>query len=309
MEKLLYPLKSSSLGLILIVSASIWLGHINLAAFVLQITVFAVFVPAFAKFLFNVADHTFDGNNKPPAIESQLFNPFKQWRHIHLLLWLAVCFLPANILARNNQEALFWLYHTLILMILPAYIAVLCASGSIFAPLNPLKWLHFIKVSARQYGSMCVTLLGLGFIGENLYSNQLYFIGILIYLYTLVLGFHWVGHLMLAFRYELDIVPNASRDWDEERERLQLQKHRGQCLQLIYEQRHMNNVAALIDKHITLHESEPLQAHRWFHEKLVQWEDKRTAITHAAQYQKILEQAGKTAAAQMLAENIKTLNQ
>lgn len=301
---LLYPLKGTALFFLLFITTITWVAHIHTIMLLVQISMYTLSTLSFAKYLFEVIDHSFAGHDKPPDFDTRLVHPFNQWRHVHLVFGLGLLSWPALELAKSGQETAFWLYHLVSFAVMPAYVALLSAGNSIFSPLNPFKWARFIITAAGGYWLMLLILFAIMSLAEYLFTQEQPFIAIFLYLYSLILGFHWLGKLMREHRFELDILPDDNAQWDEQREQIALDKIRRFCLQRIHEQQLLNNVVAVIDTHITQHEKEPLTAHRWFHERLMQWENKQPAKLHAQQYIKVLQAAGKTAAAQMLREQM-----
>ncbi|MGH8119746.1 MAG: hypothetical protein ACRESK_03930, partial [Gammaproteobacteria bacterium] len=116
------------------------------------------------------------------------------------------------------------------------------------------------------------------------------FVTLFINLYSLVLVFHWLGKIIYARRTELDYRPDKSPERDAELATLETIKKRKKCLESIYAQRHQAYGLPVLLAYIDGEENR-LEAHAWFHDELMQWDDKRLALDHARYYIKALRSA------------------
>lgn len=299
---LFYPIKPSSVGLIIIITFSIWLAHVKFSLFILQLSAFCVFATAFIKYLFLVFDHTLEGQPSPPKIVVKLFNPFNEWRHIHFIVGMGLISSPIS--QMHNQTAIV-LYSLLVFSLMPAYLGLLCGGRGILAPFNPFKILRFITLAGTMYWPLVIAVGALLQLSSYLYFNSDYtFLAIFVCNYSLVFFAHATARLMHEKRQEMDIIDATGADLEFEQEQKALNKLRNQCLQKIYNRREINTVVTLINQHIERDEQDAFIAHRWFHQQLMQWQDKSCAMAHGKEYISFLRASGKTAAADLLTQQL-----
>jgi len=117
------------------------------------------------------------------------------------------------------------------------------------------------------------------------------FVTLFINLYSLVLVFHWLGKIIYARRTELDYRPDKSPEREAAQTAFETVKKRKKCLASIYAQRHQVHGLPMLLAHIE-GEDNSLEAHAWFHDELMQWDDKKLAVEHARFYIKALRSAG-----------------
>lgn len=279
-----YPLRLTPLFMIFMTSWVLWLALTDIILGLLSIIAFIFFVFGFAKYLFAVLERTANGYPDPPPFSYELIRPFEEWRPYQLLFVMACMFTLSGWLKDQDLVVLSNLVLAISLAALPAIIGLLGVKFSLLQSLNPLALARFML----RVGSTYWVMLGLFAAGYVLlvvlyHSATGLFVTLFINLYSLVLVFHWLGKSIYAKRTELDYHPDKSPEREAEQTAFETIKKRKKCLGSIYAQRHKINGLPILLAHIDGEEN-GLEAHAWFHDELMQWDDKRLALDHGHFY-------------------------
>jgi len=302
---LLYPLKLSPLFIIIISTFTIWLALVNIVIFLLGLLLFTTFIPALAKYLFVILDHTANGFAEPPQLELKCFQPYSEWRHFKLMLTLAICFYSVDWLLLHQFNVIATIVGGYSLVVVPAIIGLLTMGDHILIALNPLAQIKFIKTIGLQYWLMFITIAVIGvIIVDTFKSNK--FIAIFICLYTAVLVFHWLGKLIYQQRVIFDYHPRNSPERKKAKLDAELDNQREHHLYRAYREAEAERAIKVIVDYIAK-EPDQLAAYQWFYQELKLRDKNKLTKAFGVAYASALKLQGKTARAEMITEQIQSL--
>ena len=287
-----YPLRPTPLFLILMTSTVLWVALSDLIMGLISIVAFIFFVFGFAKYLFAVLERTAEGYPDPPPFSYELIRPFEEWRPYQLIFVMACVYALSGWLRDQDLTFLSDLLIAFSLGAMPAFIGLLGVNYSLLQSLNLLALARFmLRVGGAYWAMLGLFAAGYILLIALYHSGAGLFITLFINLYSLVLVYHWLGKVIYAKRNELDYRPDKSPEREAEQTALATIKRRKKCLGSIYAQRFKTNGLPILSAHIDAEENR-LDAHAWFHDELMQWDDKRLALDHARLYIKALRSAG-----------------
>ena len=289
----LYPLRLTPLFMVIMTTVVLWIALTDIIVGLISIVAFIFFVFGFAKYLFAVLERTANGYQDPPSFTYELIRPFEEWRPYQLIFFMSCILVLSGWLREQDHEFLSNFVIIISLGALPAFIGLLGLNYSLLHSLNPLVQAWFVL----RAGSAYLAMLGLFLSGYILFlvlyhAKTGLFITLFINLYTLVLIFHWLGKIIYAKRNELDYRPDKSPERDAEQLEYEIINTRKKCLGEIYAQRHKIDGLPILLAHIN-REANNLDAHTWFHDELMQWDDKKLALEHGYIYIQALKSAGR----------------
>lgn len=128
-----------------------------------------------------------------------------------------------------------------------------------------------------------------------------------LYLYGLVLIFHWIGKVIHANREELGYHPDKSPEREAENEADETMFKRKKCLVRVYKERRRENVLPVLLTYIDI-EEDKLAAHAWYHSEMKQWDNKMLMIKHGYYYIRALREAGKHIVADLIQQECQAID-
>lgn len=305
---LLYPLNPSSLVLMLVASFMIWLGLTNIFLWLLGIFAFAVSVLGFSKYLFAVIKHAANGYTNPVSLNIELLRPFEEWGPYKLIITSIFIYVFSIWLVKANLTTLANMVIGFYLFLLPAFIGLLAVGDSFLHAINPLRLIRFALRAGLVYLAMLTLLALTSVLIFTLYSsNTGLFISIFITLYCLVLIFYWLGRIIYAKRDVFDYFPDQSPEREIEQLNHEIMLNRKKCMDRVFRMRRRPGIIPIILAYIET-EEDRLSAHQWFHDQLMQWDNKNLAVKHGVFFIKVLREAGKTAVAEELMRVFKSID-
>lgn len=304
----LYPLRPSPLILILIVANCIWLIKLEIILGLTQAGILGTFAPILARYLFAILQHTANGYFDPPALDGKALAPFSESRHFKLIVVLVLVYSLLLWLSVKGFDAFAYFLAFGVLILLPAFIGLLTLSNRLLIAINPVAQFQFIAKAGLIYWFMLLAMATFVALIKALDRWEYgLFLSVFVTLYSVVLLFYWLGRMIYAKRQVFDHHPDKSPERKAEQKAFELAEKRGKCLQRVFEQRRLNNALNLILPHIE-REEDQLSAHRWFHESMMEWDNKKAVIEHGRHYVKVLRSAGKTAAADYVIAQLKQVD-
>lgn len=291
----------------LIASFMIWLGLTNIFLWLLGIFAFVVSVFGFSKYLFAVIKHAANGYTNPVTLSFELLRPFEEWGPYNLIIVSIFIYVFSIWLVTANLNTLANFVIGLYLLLLPAFIGVLAVGDDFFHAINPFRLIRFAVRTGMAYLAMLGLLALTSVLIFTLYSsNTGLFISIFITLYCLVLIFYWMGRIIYAKRAVLDYFPDQSPEREAEKLNHEILLNRKKCMDRVFRLRRKPGVVPIILAYIETEEDQ-LSAHQWFHDELMQWDNKNLAVKHGVFFIGVLREAGKSAAAEELVRVFKSI--
>jgi len=174
--------------------------------------------------------------------------------------------------------------------------------------MNPLRLIRFIYRIGIAYWAMLGLLALTSFLIYKLdESGPGLFVALVMTLYALVLIFHWLGKIIYAKRGVLDYFPDLSPEREAEMAAHEILLNRKKCMDRVFRLRRQGSVIPIILAYIET-EEDRLSAHQWFHNELMQWDNKKLAVKHGYYYVKVLREAGKPAVANAITQEFQSID-
>jgi len=298
----LYPLHVHPLSLIIFASFTIWVALSNIILFLLGIFLFVLSAFGLTNYLFEILQHTANGHMKPPTLNIWMLIPGGRLLPFKLLAVSGCLFSMSFWLMDKDMDYAAAGIIILSLTVLPAFIGIMGITNNLLLSMNPLGLIRFISRIGIVYLVM-MGLLALGsFLIYKLYnSDSGLFIAVFITLYCLVLVFHLLGRVIHTKRIELDYFPEKTPERVAENIAHETLLKRKKCMDRVFRERLRGSVLPMILAYIES-EEDRLAAHQWFHNELMQWDNKKLATQHGYHYVNALRDVGKTAIADDLTE-------
>ena len=305
---LLYPLHAIPLALIVITSFTIWLALNNIILFLIGITLFITSVFGLTNYLFLILQQTANGQMNPPTLDLRLLQPGERLLPYKLLAVIGCLYTLSAWLVGIDMEYTATGIVVFSLAVLPAFIGMMAITNNLLQSINPLGLIRFILRIGITYIAMMGLLTLATFLIYELFSSDTgLFIANFITLYCLVLVFHWLGRIIYENRNELDYFPDHTPERDAENLAHNIMLNRKKCMERVFKQRLRGSVLPIMLAYIET-EEDKLAAHQWFHNELMQWDNKKLATQHGFHYVNVLRDAGKTAIANALTEEFKSFD-
>jgi len=218
---LLYPLRSTALVLVITFTLG-WL--VVLQARFAGVLLGLVLLSWFFKYCFILLDALVAGAAEPPVLSIEMVNPVDEQRPLAQALLIAGGALLAFELGRLTFPALGWIAGLLLLLILPASIAVLGMSSNIVRAAWPPELLSVIHAIGRDYAlllaSIAVVVL---LVWAIVWSGAPFWLATAAIQLGFLMIFSLVGGVLHEHRLELGIEyrsPRERRAERDERERI-----------------------------------------------------------------------------------------
>jgi hypothetical protein len=218
---LLYPLRSTTLVLVITFTLG-WL--VVLKAGIAGILLGLVLLSWFFKYCFILLDALIAGAAEPPVLSIEMVNPVDEQRPLAQALLIAGGVVLAFELGRLTFPALGWLAGLLLLLILPASIAVLGMSSNIVRAAWPPELLSVIHGIGRDYAlllaSIAVVVL---LVWVIVWSGAPFWLATAAIQLAFLVIFSLVGGVLHEHRLELGIEYRSPRERladRDERERI-----------------------------------------------------------------------------------------
>lgn len=144
----LFPFRSA--GLLLVATFSLGLVICAKAGF-LGIPAGVLFISWFFKYCFVMLDAVIAGAEEPPVLDADMVNPVSEQRPVMQAALIALGVMLVIWVWRNEGRRLAYLCAAILVLALPASIAVMGISGNAFAAAWPPRLAHFIRSTRRYY--------------------------------------------------------------------------------------------------------------------------------------------------------------
>ena len=307
---LLYPLRLVFLLLTLAASFLFWLMFFDIFSFLVVVRCLPLIltVLVYFKYLFVVLERTANGYTDAPVLTIEFYQPFTEMRPYQLLLVVLFVISLSVTLRQFNLDKIAIVLIAYFLCTLPAFIGLLGVRNGFFASLNPVVLAGFMLRIGLVYPAMLVILAaGVYLIFRFYRSDAGLFTAILVTLYGLDLVFLCIGRIIYGKRMELEYKADKSPEREAEKSAEALLLHRKHCLARVFKERLRENVLAVLLAHIAA-EEDNLGAHAWYHKELMQWQNKRLAVSHAKFYIRALREAGKHIIADLIQQECRLID-
>ncbi|HEB59503.1 MAG TPA: hypothetical protein ENJ01_09795 [Gammaproteobacteria bacterium] len=287
-----YPLRPSPLFLVVFTSYLFWLASFGPLPFILVVTGFALIVPAYARYCFLVLDETANGHREPPVLGIELITPHEEWRahkfsFIFLLglsfiawVWDSAGVIPGLILLTG------------FLAMIPAAIVVIAIEDRALRAIDPRVLLEIIhKLGGRYWLLTSLLWFVTPAIFYILVAQGWLLAGLMVFFYNLLVVCHWLGKAIYAHRAQFAFEPAISPERDAAFEEAERVRQRFRVLDRVYAQRRQPHALGELLRNIE-NEPHPLDAHAWYHEQMMQWDNLKLPLEHARRYINTLRDAG-----------------
>ena len=295
-----YALRPSPLLLIFVTSYLFWLASFGPIFMLILATGFALLVPAYAKYCFLALDASANGLAEPPVAGVELLVPHGEWR-AHKFSFPFVFGLSVITWLWDGIGA--WLALPLLFLFLalvPAAIVVIAIEDRFLRALNLRVLLEVIhKLGTRYWLLTGLLWLAIPTVFYLVVQQGWLFTALFVLFYNLLVVFHWLGRAIYARRDRFDFEPAISPERDAAFEEAERIRQRFRVLDRVYAQRRRPVAMRELLQYIAT-EPEPLTAHAWFHEQLMQWEKLRLPLEHARHYIAALRERGRHAEAEAI---------
>ena len=212
---LLYPLRGGALLLVITFTLG-WV--IALQARLAGILLAVVLTSWFFKYCFILLDAVVAGAEEPPVLSAEMVNPVDEQRPLAQAMLIAAGAWLAVELARLTVAVIGWLLGAILLMLLPASIAVLGMSGSALRAAWVPELLSLIRGIGRDYAVLLVAIMAVALLVFAVArAGAPYWLLIAATQLGLLVIFALVGGALHEHRLELGIEYRSPRERQAER--------------------------------------------------------------------------------------------
>jgi hypothetical protein len=223
------PCRTVPLLLIVIFSLLSWLA---LSGGMLGVPLAAIIVSWFFKYAFAMLDRVAEGDDELPILSYEMIHPLTEQRPLGTavllyLLYLATQWIDGWAGTTGGNVA-----RLLLLLCVPAIVAVQGVSGSFFAALDPRTWLKLIVRLRGDYASIVVVATLLALLARSLIATRPVLLlpfaiavpfkqvaGIAILMYGWLALHAFIGTVLFERRHTIGFEPSRSPERLAERER------------------------------------------------------------------------------------------
>jgi hypothetical protein len=184
------------------------------------------------KYCFVLIEHMADGAREPPVLDVDMLSP------TDIRPWVLIGFLVASTMfARWLGEPGGYYFGTLLLLVLPAIIALMGMGDNFLEALNPVSWWRVISGFGPLYFALLAALFGLGAIDTLVERLPWWrFIEVTIMLLSEITFFSLIGSCIWLRRIPLGFEPSRSPERTAARAEAEGQKERAKMLDHVFEQ-------------------------------------------------------------------------
>jgi len=269
--------------LLLIVCFSLLLSIAQTAGLV-GLPLLLIITSWFFKYSFVLLDHVVEGKHQPPVLDMEMVNPVEQRPFGLLLLMLGFYVVTMQLESALTHTGVLSL-RIVALLIVPAMMGAMSATGRFVDALNPLAVLGLIARIPLAYGALLITIAslwaGLWLVPMALLkmagwgSAASGFVEQIIFMYLWLAMCACIGGLMYEQRHELGFEPAHSPERTQARHQAAVERERDRLLDPIFAQcrggafaNAGSAVRALIEN-----SPQPLTEFRWLYARAAQWPD------------------------------------
>lgn len=218
---LLYPLSGNGLGVLLFLSACLWMGLQS----IMGIALLAICAPWTFHYAEAVIEQTSHGRATPPRFGGDMIYLGSNVSALRPLIGVGLIAV-AYVLVYGRGPGAQFLVLAVGAFLFPAFMLVLTVENSVAAALNPLQVVPAIIGVGRVYPVLCV-LLSAAAAGLVFAANRvLQFSSVLVAVYLWLMSFHLLGYVAfhradrLGLRVKRGAPTDQSRRFDQQNERL-----------------------------------------------------------------------------------------
>jgi len=190
----------------------------------------------FFKYLFVVLDTVVAGGDEPPVLSAEMVNPLEM-RPLGQLFLIASAIMCVVAVRHYAGTAPAFVIGGLLVLALPASIALLCISGNLFHAAWPPAWLRVMRALGWDYLLVLAAAGGgLAIIYLLIAASAPAWIGIALQQMILLSIFVLIGAALFEHRLELGLDSRTPRERLAERDRREHVRSRQQMIDHAYEQ-------------------------------------------------------------------------
>ena len=245
----------------------------------------------FTKYGFAFLERIAAGDAEPPALSVEMVNPLGERHRFGLLVIVLLVFLGSGAIAYWTGPVLAWLVGMLLVLVLPAVLAVQAATDDLAEALSPSGWTRLLRNVGADYaivvGVTLVLVLAVAGVVQGFIAGRVpLFVAIALGMYAWLAMHALLGVMLHEHRGELHLRDVAAAIAVNIGSRHRHDVHEDDAFldEIFAEWRNRAYDNALRSVARRLHSAaDPLGELRWLHERTSNWDDLRLAERLAQQ--------------------------
>lgn len=216
---LLRPARGGAAGVLIVFAVLFWVAA---NAGLTGIPLAVILTSWFFKYAYILFDHTVRGFDEPPALDIQMLNPFDEQRPLAQVAIVALIYFAVSFAQRMLGSTAATVITVLVLLLLPASVAILGLEGNVLKAANPVAWVRMVMRLGPMYILVLAIIGGYTLLIVLLGKWDLWLlVQIAIFMFCILSIFSVLGGALYERRHELELETYASPERTEDLRRNQ----------------------------------------------------------------------------------------